>query len=200
MQRRGLVRAALLLSAAAGVGCASRIEQPAGPPRGRAVLLSGLANIFSTGMDDLARRLAAAGYLAEVHNHLGWRSLAEAAVADHRAGRLLRPFAVAGHSLGADDAIALAGALGEAGVETDLLVTFDPVWASSVPPGPRRVLNFFQSGDGWGRPLVAAPGFAGRIENVDVRARATVNHFTIEKDPALHTEVVAALNAVAQPG
>ncbi len=62
------------------------------------------------------------------------------------------------------------------------------------------MLNFFQSGDGWGRPLVAAPGFAGRIDNVDVRARATVNHFTIEKDPALHAEVVAALDAVARPG
>ncbi|MCX8132764.1 MAG: hypothetical protein N3D18_02225 [Roseococcus sp.] len=170
---------------------------PTGRPRGHALLLRGIANL-STGMDELAERLAKAGYLAEVHNHLAAHELAERCLAEERAGRLRRPFAVIGHSLGADAALALAGALGAAGVETDLVVTFDPVWTGMVPPGPRRVLNVFQGADVWGRPLSPAPGFTGRLDNVDLRALPAVHHFAVDKDPSLHAEVLAALAALTR--
>lgn len=193
--RRGLLRGAGLLVLLWLGGCGARIASPAGPPRGQALLLRGIADL-STGMDELAGRLAEAGYLAEVHNHLAGHELAERCIAEARAGRLLRPLAVIGHSLGADAALALAGALGAAGVETDLVVTFDPVWTGAVPPGPRRVLNVFQGADVWGRPLSPAPGFAGRLDNVDLRGLRGVHHFNMDKDPALHAEVLAALAAV----
>ncbi len=197
--RRALLRAGGPLAAAALGGCGARVAAPPGPPRGHALLLRGIANL-STGMDDLAERLAAAGCLAEVHNHLAADELAERSLAQHRAGRLLRPFAAIGHSLGADAALALAGALGAEGVETDLVVTFDPVWTGTVPPGPRRVLNFFQGADVWGRPLSPAPGFAGRLDNVDLRGLRAVHHFNIDKDPSLHAEVLAALLALGRGG
>ncbi|HYF08779.1 MAG TPA: hypothetical protein VD970_14235 [Acetobacteraceae bacterium] len=195
MRRRDLLLAAALLPAA----CARRITPDGAEIRGHVLLLRGLANVFSTGMDDLAGRIAAAGFGAEVRNHIDWRGLAARVVAQERAGRLPRPFAVVGHSLGADDAILLAGAAGAQGVATDLLVTFDPVWIGTVPAGPQHVLNLFQSNNLWGRAVSPGPGFAGRIENRDLADRANLNHFNIEKDPALHAQVVAALEALSPP-
>lgn len=198
MRRRTLLHAVMGLPAIAVMpGCAARVSMPdGGDARGRVLLLRGLANVFSTGMDDLADRIAGAGYVAEVRNHIDWRGLAQRAVLAERAGRLARPFAIIGHSLGADDAILLAGAMGAEGVATDLLVTFDPVWVGTVGAGPRRVLNFFQSNDLWGRSLAPAPGFDGRIDNIDLGRAAPLNHFNIEKDPALHNRVIAALDEI----
>ena len=166
--------------------------------RGRVVVLRGLANVFSTGMDRLAARLAAAGYRVELGNHLEWQAAAGRLVAAERSSRLPRPVAVIGHSLGADDAIRLAGTAGEAGVATDLLVTFDPVWVSRVSTGPRRVLNFYLAVGIWGRSLGAAPGFTGTIENVDVGPLG-VTHFDIEKSAALHARVLATLEQEGAP-
>jgi hypothetical protein len=137
-------------------------------PRGEVVLLRGLANVFSTGMDRLAARLAEAGYEAEVGNHLDWPTEARRLLAAARNGGVRRPLAAIGHSLGADDAIRLAGAAGAEGLALDLLVTFDPVQVGVVPPGPRHVVNFFLGNGLWGRPLQPAPGFEGSIENVEV--------------------------------
>ena len=101
----------LLLTLAA---CARRaIEPPAGvAPRGQVVLLRGLANVFSTGMDSLGAQLAAVGFRAEVCNHLDWQVQTQQLVAAARTGALTRPVAVVGHSRGADDALRLAGAAG----------------------------------------------------------------------------------------
>lgn len=191
-------RLLVTLAGAATLPACSASYAPAGTtagvgPRGSAILLRGLANVFSTGMDTLARELAQAGFQAEVHNHTAWTELARDVPDRRQRGDWPRPLAVGGHSLGADDAIRLAGALGEAGVPVDILVTFDPVWVASVPPGPRRVLNFWRDGGLWGRSLAPGQGFAGAIENVGLDAMPGVNHFTIDKDPRLHARVVALL-------
>jgi hypothetical protein len=167
-------------------------------PRGEVVLLRGLANVFSTGMDRLASRLAAAGFAAEVGNHLDWPAEAERLIDASRNGVVRRPVAVIGHSLGADDAIRLAGAAGASGVALDLLVTFDPVHVDVVLPGPRRVMNFYLEGGLWGRPLRPGPGFDGSLENTDVGAEG-VTHFDIDKSEALHARVLAALERQARP-
>jgi hypothetical protein len=83
-------------------------------------------------------------------------------------------------------------------VATDLLVTFDPVWVSKVSAGPRRVLNFYLAFGIWGRSLGAAPGFTGKIENVDVGPLG-VTHFDIEKSAALHARVLATLEQEGAP-
>lgn len=195
-------RTALLGLAATAAACASEPEIPlAGPPRGRVVLLRGLANVFSTGMDQLEARLRRAGYDASVHNHLAWNQQADEALALARQGRLPRPFAVIGHSLGADDGIRLAARFGAATGMMDVLVTFDPVLVRSVPRGPALVRNYYQRADIWGGGrLTAARGFTGVLENRPVRGD---NHFTIDLDPALHREAIALLDAtspLAPPG
>ncbi len=188
-------RAALLGLAATATACAGGDNDIplAGPPRGRVVLLRGLANIFSTGIDELEQALRRDGYDAEVFNHLDWTAQADEALRRARAGTLPRPFAVVGHSLGADDAIRFAARFGQATGMMDVVVTFDPVLVRDVPRGPALVRNYFQHSDLWGGGrLIAARGFAGVLENRPVRGD---NHFTIDKDPDLHREVIALLDA-----
>jgi pimeloyl-ACP methyl ester carboxylesterase len=188
-------RAALLGLAATAAACAGGEDDIPlqGPPRGRVVLLRGLANIFSTGMDELEETLRRDGYDAAVHNHTDWTAQAQAALALARQGRLPRPFAVIGHSLGADDGIRLAARFGQATGMMDVLVTFDPILVNSVPRGPALVRNYFQGRDIWGGGrLSAARGFTGVLENRPVPGD---NHFTIDKDPTLHREVIALLDA-----
>lgn len=191
-----LARRALPLALTGLVACAGPEEPTPGvPPRGRVVLLRGIFNVFSTGLDALAGKLVAAGFAAEVHNHAAWPLLALQLGAE--AGRLRRPLALIGHSLGADDSLRLAGALGERGVAVDLVVTLDTVLLDEVPPGPRRVVNYHQNSGPWGVPLRGAPGFAGRIENIAL-ASPDVTHSNIDEIPALHAEIIARLKALAR--
>ena len=186
--RRGALLGAAGLALAA---CAGGEDPPIpGPPKGRVVLLRGLANVFSTGMDELEDKLRAAGFDASVHNHVEWRAQGDAILALAREGRLARPFAVIGHSLGADDGIRLAARLGQEAGLADLLVTFDPVLVGRVPPGPAHVRNYYQTTGVWGRGLEAERGFTGVLENRPVPGD---NHFTIDKDPGLHREVLHLL-------
>jgi pimeloyl-ACP methyl ester carboxylesterase len=190
-------RAALLGLVATATACATPEEAMPlpGPPRGRVVLLRGLANIFSTGMDELEDTLRRRGYDADVQNHLDWTTEAAAAATLAREGRLPRPFVVVGHSLGADDGIRLAARFGQATGMMDLLVTFDPVLVRAVPAGPARVRNYYQLSDLWGGGrLTAGRGFTGVLENRPVRGD---NHFTIDKDPALHREVIALIETTS---
>lgn len=198
--RRALIRRRDALLLALLGGCAPRVFLPdGGDGRGRVLLLRGLGNIFSTGMDELAAKLAASGYAAEVHNHTAWRDLAARVTTESQAGRLPRPLAAVGHSLGANAALHLAGAVGAAGIATDLVVTFDPVWVRTVPPGPRRVVNLVQGTDLIAQRLSPEAGFDGKIENVAL-ATPQLNHFNIDNDAALHERVIAALRMAESDG
>lgn len=200
LPRRSLALGAAGLALSACTSSAVRLRHIDGSAgRGFVLLLRGIGNVFSRGLDRLAQRVAAAGYDAEVHNHSAWRSLVPRLIGEHRSGRLPRPFAIIGHSLGADDAILLAGALGEAGVATDLVVTFDPTWVDEVPRGPRRLVNFYQLADVWGDPVSPGPGFDGEMTNVNVTDGTRIDHFTIHSDPALHARAIALLNALHAP-
>ena len=193
--RRTTLAATLALLAS----CTSRIDTPSPQDnKGRVVLLRGLMNIFSTGLNELGNKLTDAGYAASVHNHTEWYALAEELAEQARDQRLLRPLGVAGHSLGGDDAIRLTTALGKAGIPVDLLITFDPVMTGTVPVGPRQVMNFFQTTGLWGRALRPGPGFDGTIENIPINSGLLVNHFNIEKDPMLHARVLARLETMHQ--
>jgi len=192
-----LTRRGALAGLAALAGCGpTRLAPLAGPPRGRVLLLRGLANFFSTGLNVLTQRLRAAGFDARVHNHVEWRRLAAETIAEDRAGTLPRPLVVIGHSFGADDAIDLVGRLGAAGVATDLLVTFDPQWRHEAPRGVRLVVNFHQLSDPFERRIAPSPGFDCRIEN---RVVEDVSHLTIEKSERLHDQVLELMQGLAAP-
>ena len=64
----------------------------------------------------------------------------------------------------------------------------------TVPRGPRFVRNYYQRSDLWGgHTLSAERNFTGVLENRPVPGD---NHLTIDKDPALHREVIAMLGAL----
>ncbi len=187
-------RAALAGLLSLGACGPTRLAPLTGPSRGRVVVLRGLFNTFSTGMNFLTALLRQDGFDASVHNHLEWRDLTAVIQRADRDGTLVRPFALIGHSYGADDVILMANRLGQAGVTTDLLVTFDPTASEAVGPGVARVLNFYQDRDTVKRTLDPAPGFTGVLEN---RLVPGESHITIDKQQSLHFEVLALLRTLA---
>lgn len=189
--RRSVLAAPLLLA-----DCATGIGEPLpGPPRARVVLFRGIAEI-STGLDDFARHLRAAGYSASVHSHLAGEQVAERLLMLARQNRLPRPLCIGGHSLGADTAIDLCGELYAARLVTDGLFTLDPVLVGTVPPGPRRVTNFYQAGNGFGRPLAPRPGFDGAIENINLAEVPRLGHFNMDASARIQHDIVDRINAL----
>ncbi|MBW6400144.1 hypothetical protein KPL78_19955 [Roseomonas sp. HJA6] len=192
LPRRAAIAGLLTTLAACGP---TRLAPLAGPARGRVIVLRGLFNVFSTGMNVLTAQLRAHDFDAVVHNYIDWRSLAANVAAASRDGTLARPFAIIGHSFGADDAVAMANHLGGMGVAVDLLVTFDPTAAAPIGPGVLRVLNFYQDRDtAFVRVLAGGPGFTGALENRLVDGES---HISIDKDRQLHAVIIAQLESLA---
>lgn len=182
MAREAMARGDLLTSNTRG-----RVQQIAP----RIYLMRGLANVFSQGMDDLGDKLRARGYNATVHEYGAWPSIAAEILAAQRATGGRFQAVVMGHSLGANALTELVNAVGQGGGSLALAVAFDPTVQQQVSGGARRYVNLYQSNNGWGTTVSAAPGYRGRVENVDLRGRANVTHFNIDKDPGLHAQVIA---------
>ncbi|NMJ41193.1 hypothetical protein GWK16_08075 [Roseomonas sp. JC162] len=187
---RRAVLAGLLLLGACGP---TRLAPLAGPAKGRVILLRGLANMFSTGLNTMTAELRQANYDASVHNHVEGRRLVEETVAAVNAGTLPRPLVLIGHSFGADEVLRMGGMLGAATVPVDLVVTFDPTVVGTAPPGPKRVVNFYQERDPLSRRVEPAPGFDGVIENRLVEGES---HLSIEKAQRLHVEVLTMIEGI----
>ena len=84
-----LTRRAAAAGLASLAACApTRLEPLTGPPRGRVILLRGLANVFSTGLNFLTARLRQVNFDASVHNYLEWDDLADGIAQADRAGTL----------------------------------------------------------------------------------------------------------------
>lgn len=187
---RRAVLAGLLLLGACGP---TRLAPLAGPAKGRVILVRGLANMFSTGLNTMTAELRQANYDASVHNHVEGRRLVEETVAAVNAGTLSRPLVLIGHSFGADEVLRMGGMLGAATVPVDLVVTFDPTVVGTAPPGPKRVVNFYQERDPLSRRVEPAPGFDGVIENRLVEGES---HLSIEKAQRLHVEVLTMIEGI----
>ena len=205
---RRTILVALILCLAAPAGWAKTVPSPVAPmgtglattvatqPQGRVILLRGLLNVFSLGMDSLARKIRAKGMPAQVTNFTNWRGFATVLVNQYRTDKSLTPVVIIGHSLGADSSVDMANYLGANGVPVRLVVTFDGVHAGHrVGGGIAEVINYYKS-DGVGKTIQAGPGFTGRLTNVDVSDRKGIDHLNIEKSPALHAEVLAKLQAI----
>jgi hypothetical protein len=171
----------------------TRLAPLAGPPKGRVILVRGLANMFSTGLNTLTAELRRADYDASVHNHVEGRRLVEETVAAVNAGTLPRPLVLIGHSFGADEALRMGGMLGAGNVPVDLVITFDPTVVGTAPRGPKRVVNFYQERDPLSRMVQPGPGFDGAIENRLVQGES---HLSIEKAQRLHAEVLAMIEGI----
>src|SRR5690606_3520544 len=119
----------------------------------------------------------------------GWRGIAARIEARYARDKRALPIVLVGHSFGADAVVYLAQELNKKKIPVALIVTFDVVTDVTVPPNVRRVVNFYTRG--FGHLLQGAPGFKGRLENVDARAEDPgIGHLNIEKSPRLHTRTI----------
>ncbi len=174
----------------------SLVTQVAVEQRGTVLLLRGLLNVFSLGMDSLAKKIRAKGLPAQVSNFTHWRNHANLIVDKYRSDKSTAPVVIIGHSLGADSSVDMANYLGSRGVPVRLLVTFDGVHAGhKVGKGIVEVVNYYKS-DGVGKVITAGPGFTGKLTNIDVKDRKGIDHLNIEKSATLHAEVLARLSAI----
>jgi hypothetical protein len=160
--------------------------------RAHVYLFRGLADIFSTGMDTLCDELNKRGVYATSHSHTEWKSLADRAAQDYKAGKE-GPIILIGHSLGADAVMEMADYLGDKGVPVALVVPFDGTQSFPASGNVARVVNLTQRDYAHMR---AGPGFRGSLSNVDVSSDPSIDHLNIDKSPRLHARAISEVLAV----
>ena len=165
-------------------------------PRGSIYLMRGLANVFSLGLDTLNDKLHARGVDSIVLNYAGWLSVAQQIEERYKTDGNALPVVLMGHSFGADATLRLSAELAKHNIPVALVIEFDVVNKIKVPANVRHVVNFYES-NGNGRALEGAPGFRGRLQNIDVsKTDPTVGHLNIEKNDHLHARAIAEVLGV----
>ncbi|MCB1500983.1 MAG: hypothetical protein KDK07_14530 [Bauldia sp.] len=163
-----------------------------GYPRGRVIVLRGLGNVFSRGMDTLAKELKDRGVSVLLQNHSRWQKISAQLIQDYKADpNTVAPIILIGHSLGGDASIVMSNWLAQNGVPVRFVVIFDAV-AQTHPiiGGVQEVLNFYKP-KGYGQEVKAASSFRGTIRNVDLTDRKDIDHLNIDEDKVLQGEVIA---------
>jgi pimeloyl-ACP methyl ester carboxylesterase len=163
---------------------------------GVVILLRGGLNVFSTGMDELAVKLRAAGVDARSEPHADWPKLA--VEARQRYVKTKRPFVLIGHSWGALAAILVASELNKSGTPVDLMILYDTTETVKIPPNVRHVINFnSKTTIGLGLTVTGLSGFHGRIDNIDV---PEFGHLDMDNAAPLHKRSIAEVLKVIRPG
>jgi hypothetical protein len=210
---------AIVSSLLIGTGCSSNLSagQVAdvspisdAPRAGNVYLVRGWLGVFSTGIDKLGDKVEAAGVRSRVYRENQWRDLADALVQKYTGAKDPEPLVLVGHSYGADDVVLIARELEKHDITVDLIVTLDPTTPPTVPANVKHVVNLYQTNllDGLpfmrGIPLKAVEGFAGKLENINIRTREDLldpdlNHFNIEKKEKIHQEAIRRVLAACPP-
>jgi hypothetical protein len=169
---------------------------------GHVYLLRGLiGDIYSLGMDDLARKIEQRGVKASVHGVSAVVYLANRIIRDYRADPAANsPIILVGHSTGGDAIISIAERLKAANVPVALAFGFDPTRiAGPIPSNVDLFINLYQGynviGGGAVRP---ASDFRGRLINVDLRERYEIIHITLDKNDAIHDLIVRKVGILAE--
>jgi hypothetical protein len=158
---------------------------------GRIILLRGLMNIFSRGMDALETEMKQRGLPAKVYNHTAWQETADTMIAEYKTSKSMLPVIIIGHSLGADASLIMANYLAEHGVPVSLVVTFDGVVDPAImTTGTAQVINYFKP-HGFGQQVRATRGFRGTITNIDLSDHPEIEHLNIDKIQSLHDDTIA---------
>jgi len=160
------------------------------------LIFRGGLNIFSTGMDDLAKELTKKGYPAVSDGFEGWRSYLPDIIKAYKAKPY--PIVIVGHSYGANTALLMAYELQKSNIRVAMLVFYDLTDSGKVPPNVDYVLNFRSSSStGINVSVTGATHFHGTIENV---TRADLNHITIDKQEDLHEKTIEAVSKLFGKG
>lgn len=154
--------------------------------KGIVYLLRGGANIFSTGMDEIAHKLDDRGVDARSTGHASWPDVAREARERYEKKR--QPIVLVGHSFGANAAILVANDLAKHGIPVALVVTFDPTAALQAPANVRWLVNFYSNTvQGMNLQVKPSAHFTGKLENV---AQSDVGHLDLDNDVRLHRQTI----------
>jgi pimeloyl-ACP methyl ester carboxylesterase len=152
-------------------------------------IMRGGLNIFSTGMDVLAKELTDKGFPAISDGFMDWRTEMAKVIAAYKAHPY--PIILVGHSYGAETALLMAYKLRDASVPIALLVFFDLTSSGKVPSNVAHVLNFRSSSStGIDVTVTGGFGFSGTIDNV---TRPDLNHLNVDKAEDLHEQAIQAI-------
>ena len=172
------------------------IPVPATGKGGRVIVLRGLYNIFSRGMDSMWKKLDELGVEATLDNHASWKRIADRVIEQYKTEKNVAPIILIGHSLGADASLVMANWLGLNRVPVRLVVTFDGVAVTHpVMANVEEIINFYKP-KGYGRKVEVVDKFPGTLNNVDLTKRTDIDHLNIDKDPVLQDEVIAEVLAI----
>lgn len=160
-------------------------------------VLRGAFDVFSAGMNQMTKRMQARGVKAQAYSNGRWGALADDIIKRHKRGAVSYPIVIMGHSVGGQEASAMANKLGQAGVPVSLVVGFDPGFAAPQPfkYGSPRVVNFYIPNQARGNPYRSAAGFGGSINNVDITRFTNADHVAIDKDPQVQARALAVVYA-----
>ncbi len=160
---------------------------------GEIILLRGLANVYSRGMDVIGDRLKSKGVDARVYNHRAWESLAIDIVSRSRRKKISYPIIIMGHSLGGNASVQMATYLGKRGIPVSYVVAFDPTVTTFAGAKVRRVVNYYLP-NGKNR-VRRGNGFTGKLANINVSNINGITHTTVEKTRKLQNR---SINTVMQ--
>ncbi|MGI9352760.1 MAG: lipase family protein [Rhizobiaceae bacterium] len=159
---------------------------------GEIYLMRGLANVFSRGIDDMARQLRDRGYDAANFSYTEWRPIAEDIVRRASNKEVSYPLVIIGHSLGGNESSKFASYLADRKVPVALVVAFDPVETGHVSNGVARVVNYYLPKSADNR-ILPKDGFAGELDNVDVTADPAITHTNVDKDPKFQAATLTSI-------
>jgi pimeloyl-ACP methyl ester carboxylesterase len=173
---------------------------PAPINHGYVIVLRGLMNIWSRGMDTVAKELEARGARVHLDNHRHWKELAAEVAKKYESDRSIAPVIIVGHSLGANAAVLMAEKLGQYRVPVRLIVAFDGLAHTEdtqaiVSWNVQEVLNFY-NGSMLGMEMVPGRGFGGTIDNVNVQGVRGAGHIRLDKNPELQARAISLVMQV----
>ena len=160
-------------------------------------VIRGAFNVFSAGMNQMAKAMQARGINARAYSNGAWSGLADDIIKRNKQGRVSFPIVILGHSVGGQEAPLMSNKLTAAGVPVRLVIGFDPGFAKPKPftSGSPSVVNFWIEGGGRGNPYRSAGGFSGSIQNVNIKAFTNADHVAIDKDAAVQSRALALVYA-----
>ena len=162
---------------------------------GHVYLLKGLANVFSTGLDNYAAELTRRHIPVTVANHTEAPGLAIEAARLYKAGK--GPIVIVGHSLGGQGSTQMAEIMQRQGAKVALIVNYGPPGTQVIPANVARVVNYYGMVGGL---AVRGPGSRAAITNIDLASDPNINHFNMDKSPRLEAKTMGQILAALRSG
>ena len=157
------------------------------------VLMRGLANVFSRGMDEMSERLTGPGFSPRLINHRGWQVAADTIAQNYRNGNRA-PIIIIGHSLGANAAFNLAKRLQSQNIPVAYVAVFDPTQSLAVPTNVDTFVNFYLNRTG--RPArFPATRHKSKV-NINLTASPGMTHTNIDQSRRLQDIVIGRIEQI----